>query len=61
MSLLSVLVVLVIVGVVLFLINRFVPMDAKIKTIINWVVIIFIIIWFLKALGAFAALSHINI
>lgn len=61
MDLLTVLVVLIIVGIVLLLINRFVPMDAKIKTILNWVVVIFIIIWFLKALGAFDALSRIHI
>jgi hypothetical protein len=61
MSLLTVVLVLVIVGVVLYLINRFVPMDPKIKTILNWVVVIFLIIWLLNALGAFHWLGGVRI
>ncbi len=51
MSLLTVLVVLVIVGVVLWLINSYIPMDGKIKGILNIVVVIFVIIWLLKVVG----------
>ena len=47
MSLLTLLVALVAVGVVLYCINRFVPMDAKIKTILNVVVIIVLVVWLL--------------
>ena len=42
---------LVLVGVGLFVINRYVPMDAKIKTIINVVVVIVVIVWLLQAFG----------
>lgn len=61
MSILTVLIVLVVVGLALYLINRFIPMDARIKTILNWVVIIFIIIWLLKAFGIFAYLGGAKI
>ena len=61
MSLITVLVVLIIVGVILWLINSYIPMDAKIKKILNIVVVIFVIIWLLQALGAFTYLREINI
>ena len=45
------LVVLVIVGVVLYLINNYVPMAAPIKTIINVVVVLAVCIWLLRVTG----------
>lgn len=57
MSLLGIIIFLVIVGVVLWLINAYVPMDAKIKTILNVVVVIFVVIWLLRALGLITYLS----
>ncbi|MBE3127034.1 MAG: hypothetical protein IMZ56_01945 [Candidatus Atribacteria bacterium] len=51
MSLVSLVVVLVIVGVILWLINSYIPMDAKIKKILNVVVVIVVIIWLLQAFG----------
>jgi hypothetical protein len=44
-------IVLAVVGFLLYLVNRFVPMDAKIKTIINWVVVACIILWLLNVFG----------
>lgn len=61
MSLLTILLVLVITGVVLYLINSFIPMDANIKRILNIVAIIFLIIWLFKVTGAFNFLSSIHI
>ena len=61
MSLLSVLLVLIVVGVILYLINAVVPIDPKIKAIINWVVVIFVIIWLLKAFGLLASLGSVRI
>jgi len=49
----SILITLIIVGVVLWLINSYIPMDAKIKTIINVVAIIAVIVWLLKGAGVF--------
>ncbi|GAA4344590.1 Thivi_2564 family membrane protein [Flaviaesturariibacter amylovorans] len=51
MSLINIVIVLVVVGVVLWLINRFIPMQGTIKTILNVVVIICVILWLLKAFG----------
>ena len=47
MSLLSVVSVLIVVGVLLWLVNRFVPMEASIKSILNAVVIIAVVLWIL--------------
>jgi hypothetical protein len=52
------LVVLVIVGVALYLINQYVPMAPPIKTIINVVVILFLVIWLLNAFGVLGAGPH---
>lgn len=61
MSLLTILLVLVLVGLALWAINRFIPMDAKVKTILNWVVIIVLVIWLLKALGVLSALGGVTV
>lgn len=60
-SILTVIIVLVVVGIVLYLINKYVPMDGKIKTILNWVVVIIVIVWLLRALGVFNSLKNVNI
>ncbi len=51
MSLVSVVIALLIVGVALWLINTYVPMDGKIKTILNVVVVIAVVVWLLQGLG----------
>ena len=48
MDLVSLVVVLIVVGVLLWLTNSFIPMDPKIKQIINVVVIIFVVLWLLS-------------
>ena len=48
MPLLNVLIVLIVVGVVLWLVNSFIPMDHKIKSILNIVAVIAVIIWLLR-------------
>lgn len=53
MSLITVVVILIIVGVVLWLINTYIPMAASIKTILNVVVVIAVIIWLLSVFGLF--------
>lgn len=45
--------VLIIIGVGLWLINQYIPMAAPIKTILNVVVILFVVIWLLQAIGVF--------
>jgi len=51
MSLVSLVVVLIVVGAILYLINNYIPMDAKIKKILNAFVIIVVILWLLQAFG----------
>lgn len=47
MSLFSLIIFLVIIGVILWLINNYVPMDAKIKQLLNYAVVIIIVLWLL--------------
>lgn len=61
MPLLTILIVLIIAGVLLWLVNNYIPMDHKIKTIFNVVVVIAVVIWLLKIFGVFNSLSSINI
>lgn len=53
MSIVTVLIVLVVVGVVLWLVNTYIPMAPPIKTIINVVAVLALIIWLLKAFSVF--------
>jgi undecaprenyl pyrophosphate phosphatase UppP len=50
--------VLIVVGVLLWLINSFIPMDSKIKSLLNIVVVIAVIIWLLQAFGILGPLSR---
>ena len=61
MSLIGLVITLVVVGVLLWLINNYVPMDGKIKRIINIVVVIVVVIWLLQALGLLGSLQNIRI
>ena len=51
MPLISLVVTLIVVGVLLWLVNKYVPMDDKIKGILNIVVIVAVLIWLLYAFG----------
>ncbi|MBW8324416.1 MAG: hypothetical protein K0M50_06605 [Prolixibacteraceae bacterium] len=61
MPLLTILLVIIVVGVILWLINSFIPMDRNIKTILNVVVVIVLIIWLLKVFGILSGLMDIRI
>ena len=47
----SLIITLIVVGVLLWLVNTYIPMDGKIKQILNVVVIICVIVWLLSAFG----------
>ena len=51
MSLITIVMVLIIVGVLLWLVNNYVPMASPIKTILNVVVVLAVIVWLLSAFG----------
>jgi hypothetical protein len=61
MSLLSVVVVLIVVGVLLWLINQYIPMDGTIKKILNAVVIICVVLWLLNAFGVIQYISNVKL
>jgi hypothetical protein len=61
MPLLNVVVVLIVVGVLLWLINRFIPMQGTIKSILNGVVVIAVVLWLLNVFGLFNSFSHIRV
>ncbi|MGA8013251.1 MAG: Thivi_2564 family membrane protein [Candidatus Acidiferrales bacterium] len=61
MPLLQVVIVLVVVGLLLWLVNRFIPMQGTIKSILNAVVVIVVVLWLLDVFGLFHSLSRIHI
>lgn len=61
MPLLTILIILIVAGVLLWLVNNFIPMDRKIKSILNIVVVIVVIVWLLKLFGVFAYLGSIQV
>jgi hypothetical protein len=54
MSIINVVLVLIIVGVIMWLINSFIPMAGAIKTLLNGVVLILLILWLLQVFGIFS-------
>jgi hypothetical protein len=61
MSLMGVVLTLIVVGVLLWLLNNYIPMDGKIKRILNAVVVIVVVIWLLQAFGLLGSLQNIRI
>jgi hypothetical protein len=61
MPLLNVVIALIVVGILLWLINQYIPMDRKIKSILNVVVIIAVVLWLLNVFGVFSSISNIRI
>ena len=61
MPLIQILLALIVVGVLLWLVNRFIPMQGSIKSILNGVVVIAVVLWLLNILGLFHSLAHIRI
>lgn len=61
MDLISLLIVLVIVGVVLYLIDAYVPMDAAVKTVLRVVVVLILCLWLLQVLGFIGPIGRLRI
>jgi hypothetical protein len=61
MSLVSIVIALIVVGVLLWLVNTYIPMDGKIKQILNIVVLIVVILWLLKVFGVWAYINAIHV
>lgn len=61
MPLLQILLVLVVIGVLLWLVNSYVPMQGTIKSILNAVVVICTVLWLLNIFGLLHSLSHLHV
>jgi predicted membrane protein len=61
MPLINIVIALVIVGVVLYLINRYVPMASSIKSILNVVVVVAVGIWVLQVVGLWGNISSFRV
>jgi len=61
MPILTVVIVLVVAGVILWLVNNYIPMQRTIKNLLNVVVVIALVIWLLNAFGVLNSLQHIRI
>ena len=61
MPLMQILVALIVVGVLLWLVNRFIPMQGTIKSIFNGIVVIAVVLWILNVTGLFHALPNIRL
>jgi len=58
---LQIIVVLIVVGVLLWLVNNYIPMDGKIKNILNVVVVIIVVLWLLQAFGLLGSLGGVHV
>jgi hypothetical protein len=61
MPLLNLVVMLIIIGVGLYLINRYIPMASSIKTILNVVVVVVVCVWLLQAAGLWGSVSTFRV
>lgn len=61
MSLIALIIALVVVGVALWLVNSYVPMQAAVKKILNIVVVIVVVLWLLSVFGILGSLDTIRI
>jgi hypothetical protein len=61
MPLLTIVLVLIVVGVLLWLINTYIPMQGTIKGLLNAVVVIAVVIWLLQVFGLLDSLSGIHV
>jgi ABC-type multidrug transport system fused ATPase/permease subunit len=60
MSLISLVGILIVIGVALWLINTYIPMDSKIKSILNAVIVIAVILWLLQVFGIIGSIGSLN-
>ena len=61
MTILAIIIGIVVVGILLYVINKFVPMEGKIKSILNIVVVLALVVWLMRVFGIWAALGHMKI
>ena len=60
MSLITIVITLIVIGVLLWLVNTYIPMDGKIKKIINIVVVVVVVLWLLNVFGVLDHLRNVR-
>ena len=61
MPLIEVVVVLIVVGVILWLINTYIPMAGAVKSLLNAVVVIVLLVWILKVFGLWGYIANLRV
>ncbi len=61
MPLIQLVITLIIVGVLLWAVNTYIPMDQKIKSIMNIVVVIAVVLWLLSVFGVIGSLQSLRV
>lgn len=61
MDLISLIVTLIVVGVLLWLVNNYIPMDGKIRQILNVVVVVAVVVWLLNGLGLMDSIRGVRV
>lgn len=61
MPIINILVVLIVVGILLWLVNNYIPMAGSIKKILNIVVVVAVVLWLLSAFGILNSLSKLRV
>jgi hypothetical protein len=61
MSLVTLVITLIVVGVLLWLVNTYIPMDGKIKKVLNIVVMVVVVLWLLNVFGVWGQLRQVRV
>jgi len=61
MPLIQLVVILIVIGVLLWLVNNYIPMQRSIKNILNGVVVIAVVLWLLNVFGLFSSISNLRV
>ena len=61
MSLITMVITLIVVGVLLWLVNTYIPMDGKIKKILNIAVLVIVVLWLLNVFGVWDHLRSVHV
>ena len=61
MSLISIVISLIVAGILLWLVNTYIPMDGKIKKVLNIVVMVAVVLWLLNVFGVWSYVRNIHV
>ena len=61
MSLISLIVILCVVGVIMYLVNNYLPLDGNIKKILNVAVVIIVVLWLLQVFGILGSINDVHV